>query len=60
VVRYEANPALDSLVPATLRTRVNAAADSITAGTLIPAPRPASMQASRLLGRTAVPVALAR
>jgi basic membrane protein A len=45
VVRYDANPALDRLVPAPLRARVKAAADSIAAGTLVPAPRPASMQA---------------
>ncbi len=45
VVRYEANPALDTLVPAALKARVKAAADSIAAGTLVPAPRPASMQA---------------
>ena len=45
VVRYDANPALDGLVPAPLRARVTAAADSIAAGTLVPAPRPASMQA---------------
>ena len=32
VVRYEANPALDSLVPAALKARVKAAADSIAAG----------------------------
>jgi basic membrane lipoprotein Med (substrate-binding protein (PBP1-ABC) superfamily) len=51
VVRYESNPALDSLVPAALKTRVKAAADSIAAGTLTPAPRPPSMQA--LLGRAA-------
>lgn len=41
VVRYEANPGLDSLVPAALKARVQAAADSIAAGTLVPAPRPA-------------------
>ena len=46
VVRYDPNPALDSLVPAALRARVKAAADSIAAGTLVPAPRPSSMQAS--------------
>jgi basic membrane lipoprotein Med (substrate-binding protein (PBP1-ABC) superfamily) len=46
VVRYTANPELDSLVPAALRARVRAAGDSIAAGTLVPAPRPASMQAS--------------
>ena len=45
VVRYEANPKLDSLVPAALKARVKAAADSIAAGTLVPAPRPTSMQA---------------
>jgi len=45
VVRYEPNPALDSLVPAALKARVKAAADSIAAGTLIAAPRPTSMQA---------------
>jgi basic membrane lipoprotein Med (substrate-binding protein (PBP1-ABC) superfamily) len=45
VVRYEANPRLDSLVPATLQARVKAAGDSIAAGTLLPARRPASMQA---------------
>jgi basic membrane lipoprotein Med (substrate-binding protein (PBP1-ABC) superfamily) len=45
VVRYQPNPALDSLVPANLKARVQAAADSIAAGTLLAAPRPASMQA---------------
>ncbi len=45
VVRYDSNPALDSLVPAALESRVRAAADSIAAGTLLAAPRPASMQA---------------
>jgi basic membrane lipoprotein Med (substrate-binding protein (PBP1-ABC) superfamily) len=45
VIRYAPNPALDSLVPETLRSRMRAAADSIAAGTLIAAPRPASMQA---------------
>jgi len=39
VVRYQANPALDGLVPAPLKARVRAAADSIAAGTLLaPAP----------------------
>jgi basic membrane protein A and related proteins len=47
VVRYDPNPALDSLVPKALKARVKAAADSIAAGTLLAAPRPASMQASR-------------
>ena len=36
VVRYEPNPGLDSLVPAALKARVKAAADSIAAGTLLP------------------------
>jgi basic membrane protein A and related proteins len=45
VVRYVPNPALDSRVDQTLRSRVQAAADSIAAGTLLAAPRPASMQA---------------
>jgi basic membrane protein A and related proteins len=46
VIRYVTNPALEYLVPETLRSRVQAAADSIAAGTLIAAPRPPSMQAS--------------
>ena len=45
VVRYVPNPALEAMVHRTLRSRVQAAADSIAAGTLIAAPRPASMQA---------------
>jgi basic membrane protein A and related proteins len=45
VVRYVPNPALESRVDQTLRSRVQAAADSIAAGTLLAAPRPASMQA---------------
>jgi basic membrane protein A len=47
VVRYTSNPALDSLVPKPLKARLRAAADSIAAGTLRAAPRPASMQARR-------------
>jgi basic membrane protein A len=47
VLRYVPNPALDSLVPAALKSRVRAAADSIASGTLLAAPRPASMQALR-------------
>lgn len=46
VIRYVSNPALETLVHQTLRTRVQAAADSIAAGTLIAAPRPKSMEAS--------------
>ena len=36
VLRYDPNPALDSLIPAALRARVQAAKDSILAGTLDP------------------------
>jgi len=43
VVRYEPNPALDSLVPAGLKARVKAAGDSIAAGTLLPAGRAVSL-----------------
>jgi basic membrane protein A and related proteins len=46
VIRYVPNPALETMVDQTLRSRVQAAADSIAAGTLLAAPRPASMQAS--------------
>jgi basic membrane lipoprotein Med (substrate-binding protein (PBP1-ABC) superfamily) len=42
VVRYQPNPALDSLVPSALKDRVKAAADSIAAGTLLPAGRAVS------------------
>jgi basic membrane lipoprotein Med (substrate-binding protein (PBP1-ABC) superfamily) len=45
VVQYVPNPALEFMVDQTLRSRVQAAADSIAAGTLLAAPRPASMQA---------------
>jgi basic membrane lipoprotein Med (substrate-binding protein (PBP1-ABC) superfamily) len=45
VVRYVPNPTLEPRVDQTLRSRVQAAADSIAAGTLMAAPRPASMQA---------------
>jgi len=38
VIRYVPNPRLDSLVPAALKARVQAAAESIAAGTLHPAP----------------------
>jgi basic membrane protein A and related proteins len=38
VVRYQPNPLLDSLIPAVLKARVRAAADSIAAGTLQAAP----------------------
>jgi basic membrane lipoprotein Med (substrate-binding protein (PBP1-ABC) superfamily) len=45
VVRYVPNPALEFMLDQTLRSRVQAAADSIGAGTLLAAPRPPSMQA---------------
>ncbi len=45
VVRYVPNPAFDAKLPAGLQARVRAAADSIRAGTLRPAARPAEMQA---------------
>jgi basic membrane protein A and related proteins len=45
VVRYVPNPALESMIDQTLRSRVQAAADSLADGTLVAAPRPASMQA---------------
>lgn len=51
VVKYVPGPAADSLVPAPLAARVRAAADSLAAGTLVAAPRPAEMQASRPAGR---------
>ena len=41
VVSYVPNPRLDSLVPPALRARMRAATDSLIAGTLIAAPRPA-------------------
>lgn len=45
VVRYVSNPAIDRLIPASLTARMRAAADSIIAGTLVAAPRPAVMEA---------------
>lgn len=50
VVRYVRNPALDSMLPPVLERRMTAAADSIAAGTLLAAPRPASMQAAHPAG----------
>ncbi|HYF39747.1 MAG TPA: BMP family protein, partial [Gemmatimonadales bacterium] len=46
VVRYVSNPRLDSLIPQWLKTRMAAAADSISNGTLLAAPRPPSMEAN--------------
>jgi basic membrane protein A and related proteins len=45
VVRYQSDPALDNLIPPSLRGRVQAAADSIAAGLLKAARRPPSMEA---------------
>jgi basic membrane protein A and related proteins len=45
VVRYQADRMEDSLIPPLLSQRIRAAADSIAAGTLKPAPRPTSMEA---------------
>jgi basic membrane lipoprotein Med (substrate-binding protein (PBP1-ABC) superfamily) len=47
VVSYVPNPRLDSLVPQALKARMRTATDSLIAGTLIAAPRPASMEAAR-------------
>jgi basic membrane lipoprotein Med (substrate-binding protein (PBP1-ABC) superfamily) len=46
VVKYVANPRLDSLVPPSLKARMSAAADSLAKGTLVAAPRPTTMEAS--------------
>jgi basic membrane protein A len=43
VVRYEPNPAFPGPLPAGLEARIAAAADSIRAGTLVPAARPKEM-----------------
>lgn len=44
VVSYTPHLPLDSVVPARLKARIRAAADSIVAGTLIAAPRPPTME----------------
>jgi basic membrane protein A and related proteins len=49
VVSYVPNPRLDSLIPPDLKGRMRAAADSLVAGTLVAAPRPATMEAARPL-----------
>jgi basic membrane protein A len=46
VVKYVADPRLDSLIPSRLRAGLDAAADSIAKGTLRAAPRPPTMEAS--------------
>jgi basic membrane protein A and related proteins len=53
VVQYVTDPKLDRMIPPALRTRVQAAADSISAGTLIAAPRPATMEAHLPAGEPA-------
>jgi basic membrane protein A and related proteins len=45
VVQYVPDPTLVRLVPESLRSRVESAADSIKAGTLMAAPRPKEMEA---------------
>ncbi len=45
VIQYVSNPALDSMVPADLMTKVRAAQDSIIAGTLVPVDRTAGKMA---------------
>ena len=47
VVRYVPNPAFEPRLPKGIMARVKAARDSIIAGTLRPAARPAQMQAMR-------------
>jgi basic membrane protein A and related proteins len=47
VVKYVTDPRMDSLVPSSLKARIAAAADSLAEGTLVAAPRPAAMEASR-------------
>jgi hypothetical protein len=44
-VRFVPNPMLDSMLSPTLKARLRAATDSMIAGTLIAAPRPATMEA---------------
>ncbi len=46
VIKYIPAPQLDSLMPAGLKARIEAAADSISQGTLVTAPRPSSMEAA--------------
>lgn len=46
VIKYVTNPRFDKILSSTLRTRMTAAADSISNGSLVPAPRPPSMEAS--------------
>lgn len=48
VVKYVPDPGLEHLVPAWLKARLAAASDSMMKGTLVAAPRPATIGASRL------------
>jgi basic membrane protein A and related proteins len=58
VVKYVPDSTLDSLLPSSIRSRMAAAADSLAAGTLVAAPRPAVMEArSPRSGRSLVPPA---
>jgi basic membrane protein A len=45
VIKYVPDPQLDSLIPSRLKARLATAADSISRGTLVAAPRPSSMEA---------------
>jgi basic membrane protein A and related proteins len=45
VVKYVPDPRLDTLIPSSLKARVAAAADSLSRGILVAAPRPTSMEA---------------
>jgi basic membrane protein A and related proteins len=47
VVRYVPNPRLENMVSSSLKARIAAAADSISEGTLVAAPRPTTMEANR-------------
>ena len=46
VVRYVPDSRLEDLVPSSFKTRMTAAADSISSGTLVAAPRPKTMEAT--------------
>jgi basic membrane protein A len=46
VVKYVPDPRMDSLLPSPLKARMAAAADSLSQGTLVAAPRPTAMEAS--------------
>jgi basic membrane lipoprotein Med (substrate-binding protein (PBP1-ABC) superfamily) len=50
VVKYVADPRLDTLIAPSLRARMAAAADSMAKGTLVAAPRPPTMEANMAPG----------